>query len=84
MLLASNLDISLLTTRSTTAEKGGLPACLEQFWWALFGMMTRGHCLNFLIFHNCVINVFSNIVGNDNSTDVIVQDTEHSQTGRNV
>ena len=30
-LLASKLDISPLTTRSTSAEKGGLPACLERF-----------------------------------------------------
>ena len=31
MLLASNLDISLLTTKSTSAEKVELPACLEKF-----------------------------------------------------
>ena len=43
MLLASNVDILLLTTSSTSAEKVGLPACLEEFWWALFGMMNRCH-----------------------------------------
>ena len=42
MLLASNLDISLLTTRSSSAVKGGLPACLKKFRWALFGMLNRG------------------------------------------
>ena len=43
MLLASNLEISLLTTRSTSAEESGSLAHLENFTWALFGIMNTYH-----------------------------------------
>ena len=43
MLLASNLEISLVTTISTSAEKIELIARLKNCRWALFGIMNMCH-----------------------------------------
>ena len=45
MLLASNMEILLLTTWSISAEIIGSPAYLENFRWALFGIMNTCLCV---------------------------------------
>ena len=44
MLWSSNLEVLLLTTRATNAEKNQIAAPLENFGWALFGIRNMSNC----------------------------------------